>query len=192
MIAFLLLVSLADAIVDLQCGTYAQTEQMMRICFELETQNGTFCVANTQGLSGDQRFAASATAADRSIVIEYAALANAAGMFGAKAQTCIDLWRRARCAIAFPLSSDAVICGATCDRLTRAACNDKFFHLDACQFPDTRAGCVDISTETSCVISKASIPDQPTARPPRRSPRSAAAALSVPILLLTATSMWFT
>jgi hypothetical protein len=165
----LVLPLLFGAKAQLQCGTYAQTDQLMRICFELETQSRSFCVANTQR-SSTERFAASVTAADRAIVIEYSALANAAGMFGTQAQTCIDLWRRARCAAAFPLTSDASVCESTCARLDD--CHAQFFHLDACVFPDKSPDCVDVTTNSECVV-LASAPPLPV-RPQPGAPRSPA------------------
>jgi hypothetical protein len=168
---------------QLQCGTYAQTDQMMRICFELETQSRSFCVANTQQSSGE-RFAASVTAADRSIVIEYSALANAAGMFGTQAQTCIDLWRQARCAAAFPLKSDASVCASTCARLDD--CHAQFFHLDACVFPDQSPDCVDVTTGAECVVapSSAQVSQPRVVQSPPRAPTRSSATQLVPSMFL--------
>ncbi len=188
---FVLLLFAARAATQLQCGTYAQTEQAMRICFELETQTRTFCVAKGEGPATEQRFAALATSADRAIVIEYATLANAAGMFGAQAQTCIDLWRRARCAIAFPLAGQSKVCAATCQRLVDAKCDARFFHLDACVFPDTSAACADVSTGAACVVAQQQEAEPlptPVLPAPRQPSRSGAAQL-LPAATLAITVM---
>jgi hypothetical protein len=190
---FVLLLFAWTGTAQLQCGTYAQTEQAMRICFELETQTRPFCVSKGEGPATEQRFAALATSADRSIVIEYAALANAAGMFGAQAQTCIDLWRRARCAIAFPLADQGKVCAATCQRLVDAKCDARFFHLDACVFPNTAGDCADVSTGAACAVAQQEAQPLPTpALPvPRRPSRSGTAQLLPAMGLLVSAMVWF-
>ena len=140
----------AASATELQCGRVSQLEASPRACFELESFTGaSICVAHTNRAQAAS-FSPAAIALDRTIVIEYATLANAASMFGAHSQVCIDHWRRARCAAAFPLSASARICASTCARLVDSGCHEQFFQLDACTQPDTSADCIDLSSESRC------------------------------------------
>lgn len=138
-----LLLSIFSFATSKQCGSFGESgEERLRACYELEGA-ARFCV------NGTESFWPLVIAQDRQIVRQFAELATLPGI---DVPVCLNHWRRAKCAEAFPLSENSGVCRSTCQKLTAARCSRQFV-VPGCSKPSLLATCRDMtSLDSQCNV----------------------------------------
>lgn len=103
---------------------------------------------------------------DTSLVNEFTAVSGlAVSVLGAKAQTCFELWRRARCKELFVGPG---VCASLCRDLSASGCLQSLFPVAGCANQQTQAACSDIFSGQCALHAGETI--QPTPRPTTTTP----------------------
>lgn len=136
---FILCFLLLSVVTAKLCGRFDEsTDERLRACYELETAP-LFCV------NSNETFWSAVIAQDRQIVRQFAELAALPGI---GVPVCLNHWRRARCADAFPLGDRASVCRSTCQKLSAAACGAAF-SVGGCKKPNALPTCKDMTSIAS-------------------------------------------
>lgn len=133
---FVFCVLLSAVVTAKLCGRFDESvDERLRACYELETAP-LFCV------NSNETFWSAVIAQDRQIVRQFAELAALPGI---GVPVCLNHWRRARCADAFPLGERAAVCRSTCQKLSAAGCGNAF-SVEGCKKASAVPTCKDMTS----------------------------------------------